>query len=1256
MNKPTNRNTYRKSVWQSKSGDRNVPDASRMTALAIPSPQFMDSVARLAAPVRIRQAMRKKREEAKAADEAALAIRKIEAARSAEPKSAEPQLPAVPSPTTQKPPSIESPPAAAPVSPPQSLPPPSRGLQGDDLCLYELCVRCILCPLLEEAAKPSQPPVPAQPVKHNSAHKPVSTKSPIAPIVIPPTISRPSTIAQFALLQRAFDVTPQQHEEIVKQVQYTADPHYIMADLSSRLKHIDSHPVYNETTFPTEAAYEQWRDHEARTVKGLIESLHERAGDPSVRLVATVIAARNLPASKDANCSSYVDLTCGSQHWRGAVKKNTRSPTYNEDPVEFQALDVSYLDIVVYHTPRFGAKVLARARVTITGLSSASAIETWLTLTPEKAKYAQHKCEILVRLQRLDPRGFHLPRVRYHDLYRKLASAMLRADYPNWFSADGKTVLPVEGNEEDLHVVMNENALWLVRQFGLRYGVESRYRLLLICEILEARFVYKLRHIMTLEEFLRRTWAAPVPATRDESIAEEALVHRLSDKLKRAMASYQLIFPQNEPHGVLQKCIELFLLLGEHMRAEPLFQIMSCVQGSFQKNFQAMMMKVAPASDDQASEALSLQSLADEVLGAVYSDSIHFQRSFPPDFELTEMSATVYLDLLKRQLSAFCTRIAADTPSPELFGLYFKLVDIQERLSEFAFNFTPVPLTKLFAPFIQNYMTKLSDTMREWVSKACSYDSFETDEKNGVLHSTSAVDVIEFVRQALSFLQEFEFPSSVANVEGNSLEDMMLMLAKAITAVAQDYCNEMKQRALTELDVLHYEMERTQQKADKFHVSSQLPVFINNLQTCRALILEVRSDVEAHCRKCAAAAKKELDSAALQPLQDEFEEAATLLTKGIASIVDHILQEMEHALIPLVLCIVGDKRAIVNVLPASEPQSTSLSSFPSQFKPSKSDELCKRFNLPVDEHLIDWYSCVRFPRQGALYIFPNYLVFEGMMLKIVMPIRQLKAVVKDRFLPIGAGTSIVIHFVDGRHSHFTAMVSRDECFDHIQRLLLQHGRGAGIVGMSTESEAIITNDFNAEQLCEPLLSFLDIMFMQLREQLYTPIFTKVLVRTWGVVEEILLRMLCGDLLTKPLNDEQRKIIVNALDFIREFFHADGVGLNERYLANSMTRLQDCIKFSALLGPQVPSKQIIDIISTQSAKGLSAHQHEFALRILRSRDDPEGRRFLEALDEVRRIKTVCPLMFLFVAGYCRIACTTRGVAASQVSGRSGRAFA
>ncbi|KAF8315851.1 hypothetical protein DL93DRAFT_2125393 [Clavulina sp. PMI_390] len=238
----------------------------------------------------------------------------------------------------------------------------------------------------------------------------------------------------------------------------------------------------------------------------------------------------------------------------------------------------------------------------------------------------------------------------------------------------------------------------------------------------------------------------------------------------------------------------------------------------------------------------------------------------------------------RRLLEGSANQPTPDIPTQDLFALYRRTKSMLALLKAFCPQLhEDFDLAGYFRPYVQQWLVSTDNMTGTWVKNALAEDQFEAVGEEG--HSSSIVDLFEFMKPPIDFLLELEWTDQYEEAR------FLTSLSKTISKCIEQYCRTVEELFMTEMypraaptapTASRNFIERArlltiagEAPAEPFNFSATSCVKLNNIEAARKLLdqLYVRIDADK--------VAETLDSA--PPIPNKNEKERFLFTVKIIS-------------------------------------------------------------------------------------------------------------------------------------------------------------------------------------------------------------------------------------------------------------------------------------------------------------------------------------------------------------------------------------
>ncbi|TPX34267.1 hypothetical protein SeMB42_g07349 [Synchytrium endobioticum] len=289
---------------------------------------------------------------------------------------------------------------------------------------------------------------------------------------------------------------------------------------------------------------------------------------------------------------------------------------------------------------------------------------------------------------------------------------------------------------------------------------------------------------------------------------ERPLLVRLLDDMhgyyKQQVSNYKDHFPKNTPRRALETTILMLRMihknsifreqhpdLPESFRQE-LRKIMT--EASIAR-FQKLRQLSLPLSDDDAEAVIAgISQLAEMLAEEIELDVKYFARAFEKEVDISMLTADSFLKYfvieLENDSETFASDVAVDY-AKSMFELYKKVKCMEKQFNKMLPSIrADLNVERWFAPFVMKWLDHLSETTTQWVHNAIAADQFEPVADGGVVHdgepplySSSVTDLFTVVYSELEFLVDLGWSNSVQNA------GFFQKFAQTVNRAIEQYCD-----------------------------------------------------------------------------------------------------------------------------------------------------------------------------------------------------------------------------------------------------------------------------------------------------------------------------------------------------------------------------------------------------------------------------------------------------------------------------------
>nr|KAJ3419548.1 hypothetical protein HK105_006815 [Polyrhizophydium stewartii] len=220
-----------------------------------------------------------------------------------------------------------------------------------------------------------------------------------------------------------------------------------------------------------------------------------------------------------------------------------------------------------------------------------------------------------------------------------------------------------------------------------------------------------------------------------------------------------------------------------------------------------------------------------KLLQAVKSDINKYRTYFPEPFfgdcRIHVIAGEVYLKNVNGEVLNI-HYMSPDVDITQMLDLYVTARDLYDLSAEVNINVgTNVEIDSLFAPYIEQWLTRTDAKWIEWVVRAYELDEraqFEQVLPPRALNSTSVLDLFSSFQSGLEFMAQFNFTDT------NKRERLARSFIKAMGKALQEYCR-----------LVFADFEAIDQTQGKAKFSAQICTKSNNIFTAQQNLRKVLS-------------------------------------------------------------------------------------------------------------------------------------------------------------------------------------------------------------------------------------------------------------------------------------------------------------------------------------------------------------------------------------------------------------------------------
>ena len=523
------------------------------------------------------------------------------------------------------------------------------------------------------------------------------------------------------LLGKVFEISPQEHHEIVSREQRINEPQVIADELRRREAMLERHPFYNGETFVHKtAALIKWKKAEEDSIAKLMSSLgvDEPSSEDEVVeddvsadedmggvLKVTVVQARNLTGKdKSGTSDPYCIVEFNGEKMRTSTVQTSLNPSWREvcdfqivpptptsftfkvsiwDEDEVQEHVGDFLKKFRLHKDDFlGQLTLTEKREDMTKF----AIERWYKLE-KRSKRSNISGDVFLKIQfvkKISPvKTEHVLKLDHASKINRRKSMDLNLvppDYHSFFRTLTSKIVEYELSKKNAKkkkksgyvLRISPTFLHLFDEFGLRYGVGPLFRSLCVFEIIALKYCEDSLGIFSLSYAFAEVndviHQGGVRWTRVEQGMLADTLDMLERHLLKQVSAYKDHFPFSTPAGYLQQTIKCLWMIYSNAVFRERFPyaksvetvVKGCIKNSCTDLYTRCSAMSIPFQKESPQEEFSkkLKMLVEMILREIEADAIYFRKDFK--FRDDADGISFYVDIVGESISSFGWLIGAD--------------------------------------------------------------------------------------------------------------------------------------------------------------------------------------------------------------------------------------------------------------------------------------------------------------------------------------------------------------------------------------------------------------------------------------------------------------------------------------------------------------------------------------------------------------------------------------------------------------------
>jgi len=592
----------------------------------------------------------------------------------------------------------------------------------------------------------------------------------------------------------------------------------LLTELQDRMHHVESNPIYSKDAFDSEKSYNDWCIDEREDVLALMRSvLFERqrfCAELHVRVCsADQIACADLSGFSDPYCTVIYKTQVQSTK----VIMQTLHPKWDEEfvfsvssldkPMTFNLYDWDALSAPDY----LGTATLPfREQIGLLDGEKHS-----ITLPINK------KGEITLEVQAFfensrflstTPSGEPASKIDYREVYKRLYAVL----------------------KEDTNV--SAEPPWLLREFASRTGVSP-----IFCAAM------KLEDLLKKEPTIDPVFGKclynnamgvirPMSvANRDEAKIIVERVNVLYEYLRDKYMPFCFCNKDTE-RPVMESCVRLFVecCIAAKKTDEMADVLCNCVNTGVRGQCALLTDKIAWKDEEKVGG--DVRTLVCEQL-LTFFDALHsmYENVMPSNIkpQIFRTLVSVFADCIDQCYGQLCGVLAGPGKSHQ--GAVYAIMQATTKLNQSIYERTKLRLEipsamGLFILWVKNN----GPTLQNWVERAISVDKF-VPLQQGLLHSSSVVDVSEACSQIITQMKELDIPDVFVWTQAGEV----------LLGAMQQYFNLQKKRA-QEIIQKH---EATMFSDEEGHSLQKSCIAIGNIEKGQELLDTIISSVEEGMEK-----------------------------------------------------------------------------------------------------------------------------------------------------------------------------------------------------------------------------------------------------------------------------------------------------------------------------------------------------------------------------------------------------------------------
>lgn len=413
----------------------------------------------------------------------------------------------------------------------------------------------------------------------------------------------------------------------------------------------------------------------------------------------------------------------------------------------------------------------------------------------------------------------------YHYLYEILVSRIVKMHRINETTSE--------------RTILNFYERFILEEFALIYGIHEVFRRITSLKALAPRL-----DLITpfSDEIMRDIQFIHIAIEMDSFIVTlddrrqlKQVIHTLDEKIFNLICDFKKYFPRNRPKGAFSTFFEIWWMIRTKYEG----QSVDDDRGTLAVLCRDMVRKAIAADYDSIVDAVSTfdstvhsgisildkdsagkkrrksltsgigkyvkgndgRVLAGSVLSQVcrvlegrINDTFNFSGIFPEDVKYEMISVKKYYELLRSDVELFLASNGGPNNLPpfdvlqiwsDMSRLHKTIIFNFEDVGELDFNF--INLDIIAREQVPRWMAELREKLLLYKTESIALDKY--DEKSGLLHSTSVVDLFSAGNQMLEFIRGLDFVTL----------DILQSFVQVICDVTIEYARAMEDRCLLQL-------------------------------------------------------------------------------------------------------------------------------------------------------------------------------------------------------------------------------------------------------------------------------------------------------------------------------------------------------------------------------------------------------------------------------------------------------------------------